>query len=126
MIKSSRPYNFLVSEIRKINKSLCQIKERAERYGLRPLQPHAESSEASFLEGQDPRLGSLFVEKDELVGIDSKVEEFKGWLLGREATRLVISPVGEAGIGKTTLAKRVYDDATVKAHFDCHASIILS
>ena len=38
----------------------------------------------------------------------------------------MISLVGEGGIGKTTLPKKVYDDDVVKGHFDCYAWIVVS
>jgi disease resistance protein RPM1 len=38
----------------------------------------------------------------------------------------VISVVGMGGIGKTTLTKKVYENESVKGHFDCHVSITVS
>ena len=129
LIKALKPSYSIASEIRSINESLCKIKDRGERYGLRPCEKGV-SLKALNVEGHGyelgPRLGSFFMEEAELVGMDSTLEELVKCLVEGESLRTMISLVGEGGIGKTTLAKRVYDDAAVKEHFDCHAWITVS
>ncbi|PON65811.1 NB-ARC domain, LRR domain containing protein [Trema orientale] len=131
LLKALKPSYDIASEIRTINESLTKIKDRGERYGLRPIWEkgaslkglnNVERHEYEY----DPRLGSLFMEEDELVGIESTLEEVVKCLVEGEPIRSTISLVGEGGIGKTTLAKRVYDDEAVKEHFDCHAWITVS
>ncbi|KAL5570105.1 hypothetical protein UlMin_026680 [Ulmus minor] len=129
LVKDFGPSFDLASEIGKINESLLKIKHRAETYGLRQVFELGGNVKArNDAEGNehDPRLDSLFIEEDELVGIDSTLEEFVTDLVEGASTRSTISVVGEGGIGKTTLAKRVYDDARVKGHFDCHAWVTVS
>ncbi|PON88971.1 NB-ARC domain containing protein [Trema orientale] len=125
LIKSLKWRQDLNSEIRNSNLTLSKIKGRAETFGLRPLE-QGSSSKSTTNVGHDPRLGSLFIEKDELVGIESLSKELIGKLIEGTSMRSVISLVGEGGIGKTTLAKRVYDDDVVKGHFDCCAWITVS
>jgi len=74
----------------------------------------------------DPRVGSLFIEEGEVVGIESTRDELVSWLVGRTTRRSVISVVGMGGIGKTTLAKKVYENDSVKGHFDCRVWITVS
>lgn len=69
------------------------------------------------------RMRFLFIEKEELVGIESTSRELVKKLVGGPSTRLVISLVGEGRIVKTTLTNNVYDDEAVQGHLDCHAWI---
>ncbi|PON65814.1 NB-ARC domain, LRR domain containing protein [Trema orientale] len=127
LIQSLKRRQDIVSELQNCNRSLSKIKGRAETFGLRPLLEQESSSRSpTNVEGHDPRLGSLSIEEDELVEIESLSKELTGKLVKGTSTRSVISLVGEGGIGKTTLAKRVYNDEVVKGNFDCHAWITVS
>ncbi|KHM98894.1 Disease resistance protein RPM1 [Glycine soja] len=66
----------------------------------------------------------LFIEEDEVVGLDGPRGILKNWLTNGREKRTVISVVGIAGVGKTTLAKQVYDQ--VRNNFECHALITVS
>lgn len=118
----------IASEITNIKEELRKMKDRAQTFGLQPLELQGSSSrkfDADELEDDELRLGSLFIPKDELVGIDSTTKELVSKLVEGH-TRLVISLVGEGGIGKTTLAKNVYNNEVVIGHFDCRAWISVS
>jgi disease resistance protein RPM1 len=71
-------------------------------------------------------VGSLFIEEDEVVGIESMRDELVSWFVGGVSKRLVILVVGMGGIGKTTLTKKVYENESVKGHFDCRVWITVS
>ena len=58
------------------------------------------------------------------MGLDNDRATLKNWLTKGREKRTVISVVGIAGVGKTTLAKQVYDQ--VRNNFECHALITVS
>ncbi|KAF8017818.1 hypothetical protein BT93_H2885 [Corymbia citriodora subsp. variegata] len=74
----------------------------------------------------DLREDALLVEEGELVGIDKPREELIKWLVDEEPGLKALSIFGMGGLGKTTLAKRVYDNRQVKAYFQSHAWINVS
>lgn len=73
----------------------------------------------------DPRVTALYTEAVRLVGIDGPREELVGWLIdSTQQQRKVVSVVGFGGLGKTTLAKEVYDN--IRGHFEFNAFVSVS
>ncbi|XP_073136845.1 putative inactive disease susceptibility protein LOV1 [Henckelia pumila] len=59
-------------------------------------------------------------------GSSRNTYDTRGWLKLTDDGLMVISLVGMGGLGKTTLVKKVYDDALVKANFDSHVWVTVS
>ncbi|RZB51215.1 disease resistance protein RPM1-like [Glycine soja] len=101
---------------------------RAERDGFQrhfPLEQRPTSSRGNQdVTWKNLRRVPLFIEEDEVVGLDNDRATLKNWLTKGREKRTVISVVGIAGVGKTTLAKQVYDQ--VRNNFECHALITVS
>ncbi|KAL2568553.1 hypothetical protein AAZV13_18G073500 [Glycine max] len=101
---------------------------RAERDGFQrhfPLEQRPTSSRGNQdVTWQTLRRAPLFIEEDEVVGLHNDRATLKYWLTKGREKRTVISVVGIAGVGKTTLAKQVYDQ--VRNNFECHALIAVS
>ncbi|KAL5547846.1 hypothetical protein UlMin_003077 [Ulmus minor] len=116
----------IASKIRDVKYSLREIKDRGQGYGLRPLEQGASSTTTTVEAPIDPRLGSLFIEKDEFVELETESKALIRKLVEGSSARSVISLVGQGGIGKTTLAKKVYDDEIVKGRFELHAWVTVS
>ncbi|XP_019181444.1 PREDICTED: putative late blight resistance protein homolog R1B-14 [Ipomoea nil] len=67
------------------------------------------------------------VEEESIVGVDDDILEIKGRLCGSPTSKLqVVALVGMGGIGKTALAKKVYEDPLVMHHFYLRAWITVS
>lgn len=66
------------------------------------------SSRAGSFVASDPRLGALYVEKEELVGMETlTARKLVESLVGGPSVLPIVLLVGEGGIGKTNLAKNV-------------------
>ncbi|XP_049405429.1 putative late blight resistance protein homolog R1B-23 [Solanum stenotomum] len=67
------------------------------------------------LSGNTPRIN------EEMEGFQEAMDKIKEQILRRSPHLDVISIVGMAGIGKTTLAEKIYNDLIATPHFDVHA-----
>jgi disease resistance protein RPM1 len=82
-----KPHHDIATKIHNIKRSVHEIKERSERYGFRFVDQGSSSNEsnATWL---DPRVGSLFIKEDEVVGIESMRDELVSWLVGEHLNAL--------------------------------------
>ncbi|CAN4097909.1 unnamed protein product [Withania somnifera] len=65
-------------------------------------------------------------ENEEVEGFQDIMDELKEKLLGGSPQLDVISIVGMPGLGKTTLAKKIYNDPVVNSRFDVHAQCVVT
>ena len=121
-----KPRHVIASKIQDINNELKVLRERGERFGFNSLEKGGPSNGARREPWHDPREASLFIEDNELVGIEAPRDELIELLVKGPYNRMVISVVGIGGLGKTTLVKKVYDNEQVAPHFHCIAWITVS
>lgn len=128
--KTLKPRHRVACEIQEIKLTIHGIKERSERYNFQRSEQRGSSivEDCVMVKWRDPdRLASLFVEEGEIVGFEKPRDEIVDWLVDEEErTRSVISVVGMGGLGKTTLAKNVFDNQQLKGYFDCRAFLVVS
>jgi len=109
--------------IEELKASVMEASERHRRYNFLET-----SSNSSPYCAVDPRLAALYVEIDELVGIDGPKKHIIEWLTmerrDSSSEPKVLSIVGCGGLGKTTLANQVYKN--VKGQFSCAVFVSLS
>ncbi|KAK2387035.1 disease resistance protein RPM1 [Trifolium repens] len=127
-IKILTPRHQIASEIQDIKSSVREIRERRERY---QFQASTEQGSRSFrgsknAKWHDPRMDALYIDEAEMVGFEEPKNELIGWLLEGRSERAVIVVVGMGGRGKTTLAKKKFDNKKVVGDFDYRVWITVS
>lgn len=75
---------------------------------------------------QNLRESPSYLEETDVVGFDEPRDILIDWLVEGREKCIVVSLVEIRGQGKTTLARKVFDNTKVVNHFDCHAWITMS
>uniref|UniRef100_K3ZH48 NB-ARC domain-containing protein n=1 Tax=Setaria italica TaxID=4555 RepID=K3ZH48_SETIT len=136
-LKKSKPRHTIAGAIEDMKKRLQEVADRRNRFSVAVALPSPATK-------PDPRLADMHKEAKQLIGIDNPRAELIAMLLpdlknkkrkamllpafgdsdvsgGSRSSRKmkIVSVVGVGGLGKTTLAKAVYDE--LQSQYDCGA-----
>ncbi|XP_058112030.1 putative disease resistance RPP13-like protein 3 [Magnolia sinica] len=104
-----------------LKRRLDEILSNRSQYGIHNIQPSGEASTSSNQCKIQREKRTPIVEEAEVVSFEDETRTLVGRLITGDMRRVVISITGAGGIGKTTLAKKVYDNIQVRKSFDfCH------
>ncbi|KAM3379824.1 hypothetical protein P3S68_012238 [Capsicum galapagoense] len=71
-------------------------------------------------------LGKRIVEENIVVGMKDDFNTILDRLIAQTDELTVLSIVGVGGMGKSTLARKIYEDSTIRNRFDKHAWLTIS
>ncbi|KAM7486579.1 hypothetical protein LguiA_002588 [Lonicera macranthoides] len=114
------------SKIDRIKIKISKLTASLERNGIRAVREGGEGPSSSHERlNQVRRIYSHFIEED-FVGFDEDIRTLVGELVNQDTDRRVVSIFGMGGLGKTTLAMKIYHHPDVRRHFDSFASVCIS
>ncbi|CAL1363876.1 unnamed protein product [Linum trigynum] len=113
----------IATGLRGLNSMIKTIPERYQRYTVDRQESASGSNPGGTLFNSE---AALFLNEDDLVGIEAPKEALVGFLTNGDLQRTTISVVGMGGSGKTTLVANLFNSPAVKQKFDCCAWITVS
>jgi predicted AAA+ superfamily ATPase len=124
LFKKGKARRQIATAIKDIKDQVQGVAARHDRYKADGV--FVNLAAATKITAVDPLLVALYEDRQRIVGIDNTRDELIEKLCLTDASKQpkILSIVGFGGLGKTTLAKAVYDEIRLK--FDCAAFVSVS
>ncbi|KAA8548851.1 hypothetical protein F0562_000535 [Nyssa sinensis] len=110
------------SEIQSIKRKLSDLTQSLQTYGL----TEREAPSSSFTRKLLLRRSYSNVVDDDFVGLEEDIKKLVELLVNEEKSCRVVSICGMGGSGKTTLARKVYNNIDVQRYFEGFAWVCIS
>ncbi|KAF3447824.1 hypothetical protein FNV43_RR08530 [Rhamnella rubrinervis] len=128
-IQNVKARHRIASGLQAVRSRVTNIAEGHQRYRYKLSSMEEGSSSSSIPVNNtwyDLRGDAFLLEEAQLVGIDKPKQDLIGELVGGRSELQVVAVAGMGGLGKTTLASKIYKDGVVKRHFQHHAWVSVS
>ncbi|KAG5578502.1 hypothetical protein H5410_058636 [Solanum commersonii] len=114
--------DYFINIKEKLEDTIETLEELEKQIGRLDLTKYLDSGKQETRESS-----TSVIDESDILGRENEIEGLIDRLLSEDGKNLTVVPVvGMGGVGKTTLAKAVYNDESVKKHFDLKAWICVS
>ncbi|TXG69730.1 hypothetical protein EZV62_004665 [Acer yangbiense] len=100
-------------KLKNINSQMEKMERILKRY-LKPQYPSIQGDTQKIL----TRFTSQDFDPSEIIGLESDMENIKGWIFSKNEALHRVGIVGMGGLGKTTIAQKIFSDREVVSQFE--------